>query len=115
MVKNDLERIQKKLIELTKRWISIHGYGKSEEPCIHIGITNTNDWTWFAEIYSYHMDFEDGGRHHYFYADTYEELIKKIWEAIKLEEEIVTAYEIAKIIEKDLKEVTYLKRGNKND
>jgi len=87
IVKNDLEKLQKKLVELTHRWLKITEYGKSSEPCIHIGLNNEN--IWFAEIYSYQMDFEDGGRHHYFYADTYEELIQILWEAIRKEEQIL--------------------------
>ena len=43
---------QKKLIELTERWIHLTGCGgKSGEPSI--SITLTNDMKWIAEIYSY--------------------------------------------------------------
>ena len=90
-LKNDLVELQKKLIELTERWLKITEYGKGGEPSIYIGVTN--DWTWFAEIYSYQMDFHDGGRHHHFEADTYEELLDELWKAIKEEEKKLERYE----------------------
>ena len=90
-LKNDLVELQKKLIELTERWLKMTECGKISEPSIYIGVTN--NWTWFAEIYSYQMDFYDGGRHHYFEADTYEELIDELWKAIKEEERKLERYE----------------------
>jgi len=90
-LENDLVELQKKLIELTERWLKITEYGKGSEPSIYIGVSN--DWTWFAEVYSYQMDFHDGGRHHHFEADTYDELIMLLWEAIYEEERKLERYE----------------------
>ena len=89
--KNELEKIQKKLIELTERWLKINGHGKLFEPSLTITIDNCMNW--HAEIYSYQMDFHDGGRHHYFEAETFEELIEKIWNSIKEEEKILVETE----------------------
>lgn len=82
---NEIEKLQKKLIELTKRHLDVSGYGKLFEPTLTIGIDN--ELKWFAEIYSYQMDFHTGGRHHYFYADSFDELIEILWDAVKKEEE----------------------------
>jgi len=76
---------QKRLIKLTEKHIILsEGHCKPAEPCIQIGIGN--DLKWFAEIYSYLMEFHDGGRHHSFEGDTWEQLSKKIEEGIKKEE-----------------------------
>ena len=90
----EIEKIQKKLIEITKRWIDILGYCKPFEPSL--SITLDNEMNWRAEIYSYVMDFHDGGRHHYFEAKTFAELIEKIWKAIKEEEKKLKEVEISK-------------------
>jgi len=91
---DEVVKIQKKLIELTERWIHLTGCGgKSGEPSI--SITLTNDMKWIAEIYSYMMDFHDGGRHHYFEGKSFDELIQKIWRAIEEEEEELKSVEEA--------------------
>lgn len=61
------------------------GHCKSGEPCITIGISN--DGKYWCEIYSYLVDYTpEGGRHHLFNADTIEELIVKVEEAISKQE-----------------------------
>jgi len=54
---------------------------KAGEPSIEIGITNSGDY--WAEIYSYVIDYKDGGRHHRFTSSSYKKLISLIGKAIK--------------------------------
>lgn len=78
--------IETKLIELTDRQMVLNdGYCKGEEPSISVGIGR--DLKWWAEIYSYLLEFPDShGRHHYANADTYEKLIFKLDIMVKFAE-----------------------------
>jgi len=97
----ELIEIQKKLLEMTEKAYSIGMCDKLGEPSIYVGIGN--DMKWFAEIYSYMLELSDSGRHHYFHADSFEELIKKIWNAIERAEKILHQYELEKVIKENLK------------
>lgn len=80
---NDLWIFEKRMLavfELERK--KYDGHCKAFEPAIKIGLTN--DLTWWAEIYSYLVDYTpSGGRHHLFEAGSYPELIEKIDKAIK--------------------------------
>ena len=78
--------LQKRLLKLTDAMMEKYGEfaGKPSEPALII--TVSNDLTWSAEIYSYILDFEDGGRHHFFSEDTYDKLISVLDAAITREE-----------------------------
>jgi len=75
---------QTRLLDLTdKLMVLSNGHCKGAEPSLSVRLDNELKWS--AEIYSYLMDFEDGGRHHFFEADTPEELFKNIHQAIDME------------------------------
>lgn len=81
----EMKLLMKRLNELTRKHKLISGgYCKPVEPSL--SITFLNDNTWSAEIYSYLLNFQDGGRHHHFYAKTYSALIKILKRAISKEE-----------------------------
>lgn len=78
---DEMHLVQTRLLDLTDKLKELsEGHCKGAEP--HLSIHLDNELKWSAEIYSYLMDFEDGGRHHYFDADTPEELFRKIHKAI---------------------------------
>lgn len=83
---DEMHLVQTRLLDLTdKLRVLSEGHCKGAEPSLSIQLDN--ELRWSAEIYSYLMDFEDGGRHHFFEADTPEELFRKIHEAIDKEAE----------------------------
>ena len=87
IMKNIIEDFEKRMLKIFAREVlRSEGYCKSAEPSITICLSN--DLKWSAEIYSYLTDYTPtGGRHHFFEADTFEELVAKIDRAIKEHEE----------------------------
>lgn len=80
-----IKNLQRRLNLLTEiLTIMSRGHCKGAEPVLSISIGR--DMKWNAEIYSYLMDFHDGGRHHHFEADTLEMLLSDLDAAIVLEE-----------------------------
>lgn len=81
-----IELWQERLEALFKKaLIDSEGYCKLGEPSITI--CYGNDHEWYAEIYSYLIDYTPkGGRHHSFKAKTLQGLIKKVEDAIMLQE-----------------------------
>ena len=85
---NRMRKIFEKAVEDSE------GYCKPSEPSITICLSNEGKW--YCEIYSYLVNYsEEGGRHHSFYADTFEELVKRVNKAIKKQEDIWLGKEVS--------------------
>ena len=89
MSKDKIIELQKRLEKLTERHrVWSEGHSKAFEPSITISIGCETDWKWNGSIYSYLMDFHDGGRHHDFRGRTIEELLDNMEKGIAKEERI---------------------------
>jgi len=91
---NKIKELHNRMVKLFEQELTVaDGYCKSGEPALSIEINN--DGTWYAEIYSYLVNYpSDGvggdGRHFGYTAKTFDELINKLDAAIsKVEKEAI--------------------------